>query len=353
MPEPSVAERCHFNPRTPMKEPDERPDGFDPEIFDEALRKISLEDLVRLQRDVIREIRAVALMGTGPPMYLPPEVRGRIYAYKKKHSLNRNELLSMAIIATKGRTEEVVELVNQFLKDPDSFEWPIEDPLLCVSVAFMRACATWLISKINREYDDEDEPADWWKTDFLIPSRASMTDDEFDTMLEAAYQEALNDPQADDDIDMTEIALQVHGDLFEAYYLNLDVRGNVTDLEIRRIEAMRQALSCYRLLHAREYCERAIKLLTRTKTSELSEEAIEDRARTLAEAHKDLMPLDEVESLVRTTLAGLGLPATFEEFEDYEGNRCRIKLNLDACMIASDSVFGKLQAALAAWENRA
>jgi len=41
----------------------------------------------------------------------------------------------MAIIATKGRTEEVVELVNQFLKDPDSFEWPIEDPLLCVSVA--------------------------------------------------------------------------------------------------------------------------------------------------------------------------------------------------------------------------
>jgi hypothetical protein len=163
MPEPSVAERCHFNPRTPMKEPDERPDGFDPEIFDEALRKIPLEGLVRLQRDVIREIRAVALMGTGPPMYLQPEVRGRIYAYKKKHSQNRNELLSMAIIATKGRTEEVVELVNQFLEDPDSFEWPIEDPLLCVSVAFMRACASWLISKINRKYDDEDEPADWWK----------------------------------------------------------------------------------------------------------------------------------------------------------------------------------------------
>jgi hypothetical protein len=95
----------------------------------------------------------------------------------------------------------------------------------------------------------------------MIPSRASMTDDEFDTMLEAAYQEALNDPEADDDIDVSEIALQVYGDLFDAYYLNLDVRGNVTDLEIRRIEAMRQALSCYRLLHAREYCERAIKQL--------------------------------------------------------------------------------------------
>jgi hypothetical protein len=35
-----------------MEEPDEQPDGFDPEIFDEALRKIPLEDLVRLQRDV-------------------------------------------------------------------------------------------------------------------------------------------------------------------------------------------------------------------------------------------------------------------------------------------------------------
>jgi len=149
-----------------MKDPDEHSDGFDSEIFDEALRKIPVEDLVRVQRDVIREIRAAALMGTGPPMCLPPEVRERICAYEKKHSLNANELLSMAIIATNGRTEEVVEIVNQFLKDPDSFEWPIEDPLLCVSVAFMRACASWLISKINREYDDdEDEPADWWKAD--------------------------------------------------------------------------------------------------------------------------------------------------------------------------------------------
>jgi hypothetical protein len=191
--------------------------------------------------------------------------------------------------------------------------------------------------------------------DFLDwdPAPTSMTDDEFYTYLEAAYQEALNDPEAAAYIDVTEIALQVHGDLFEAYYLDLDVRGNVTDLEIKGIEAMRQALSCYRLLHAREYCERAIKLLTKTKTAELSKEAIEDRARTLAEAHKDLMPLDEVEPLVRTTLGGLGLPTTFEEFEDYERNRCRIKLNMDACTLASDSVFGKLRAALAAWENRA
>ena len=188
--------------------------------------------------------------------------------------------------------------------------------------------------------------------DFLIPSRASMTDDEFDTLVEAAYQEALNDPEADADIDMTEIALQVHGDLFEAYYLDLDVRGDVTDLEIKRIEAMRQALSSYQLLHAREYCERAIKLLIKTKTFELSKEAIEDRARTLAEAHKDLTPLDEIEPLARKTLDGLGLPVTIEEFENYDGNRCRIKLDIDACTLASDNVFGKLQAALAGWKER-
>ena len=84
-----------------MEEPDERPDGFDPEIFDEALRKISLEDLVRLQRDVIREIRAVALMGN---CTLPTGRADASTPTKKKHSLNRNELLSMAIIATKGRT---------------------------------------------------------------------------------------------------------------------------------------------------------------------------------------------------------------------------------------------------------
>lgn len=177
-----------------------------------------------------------------------------------------------------------------------------------------------------------------------------MTDDEFDTLLEAAYQETLNDPESDADIDMTEIALQVHRDLCEAYYLDLDVRGNVTDLETKRIEAMRQALSCFRLLHAREYCQRAIKLMTNTKTSELSKQ--EELARILAEAHKDLMPLDEVEPLARATLAGLGLPTTFREFEDFDGNRCRIKLDIDACTLASDDVFDKLQTALAGWKER-
>lgn len=126
---------------------------------------------------------------------------------------------------------------------------------------------------------------------------------------------------------ITEIALQVHSDLLEAYYSDLEVRENITALEVKRIEATKQALCCYHLLHARERCEQALAILTEIKTSELSKEALEERAGTLTEVHTDLMPLDEVDPLARMTLAGLGLPATIAEFEDYDGNRCRIKLN--------------------------
>lgn len=126
------------------------------------------------------------------------------------------------------------------------------------------------------------------------------------------------------------------------------MRGEVTDLEIKRIEAMRQALCCYRLLFSRQLLEQGLTLLNNTPTTAFTEKEIRDRAHRLAQLHKGLMPLDEVEPLARRTLAGLGLPTTIEEFEDYDGNRCRIKLNMDACNLASDSVFDKLRAVLAA-----
>ena len=175
-----------------------------------------------------------------------------------------------------------------------------------------------------------------------------MIDDEFDTLFEAAYQEALNDLGTDADIDMTALALQAHSYLFEAYYSDRDVREGVTDLEMKRVEAMRQALSCYQLLHARKGYEDILALLNKTTTTALTEKENEDRANVLLETQKVLMSLDEVEPLARMTLAGLGLPTTIAEFKDYDGNRCRIKLNMDACTLASDSVFDKLQAALLA-----
>jgi hypothetical protein len=112
-------------------------------------------------------MHAEAIMGVATPMCLPPDVLERIYAYAEKWSIDRNNLIPLAIISRKGRQEEVVEIMDRYLKDPPSFEWPIDDTLLCVSIAYMRACANWVTKKINQEYGDEDgdgeDPANWWK----------------------------------------------------------------------------------------------------------------------------------------------------------------------------------------------
>jgi hypothetical protein len=149
-----------------MKDPDEHSDGFDPEVFEEALRKLPPEDCNRVQQEA--EMQAEARMGAGPPMHLPPEVLERIYACAKEWSIDLNKLLPLAIKSTEGREEEVVEIMGRSLKDPPSFEWPIDDPLLCISIAYMRMCASWIAKKINQEYadnEDNEEPADWWKAD--------------------------------------------------------------------------------------------------------------------------------------------------------------------------------------------
>jgi hypothetical protein len=52
------------------------------------------------------------------------------------------------------------------MEDPDLFEWPLEDPLLCVAIAFMRKYANRWTDKVRERLsltDDNDEPTDWWK----------------------------------------------------------------------------------------------------------------------------------------------------------------------------------------------
>jgi hypothetical protein len=52
------------------------------------------------------------------------------------------------------------------MEDPDLFEWPLEDPLLCVAIAFMRKYADRWTDKVRERLsltDDDDEPTDWWK----------------------------------------------------------------------------------------------------------------------------------------------------------------------------------------------
>jgi hypothetical protein len=52
------------------------------------------------------------------------------------------------------------------MEDPDLFEWPLEDPLLCVAIAFMRKCANRWTDKVREKLaltDDDDQPTDWRK----------------------------------------------------------------------------------------------------------------------------------------------------------------------------------------------
>jgi hypothetical protein len=147
-------------------EQSEQPDDF-AEAFAKALEKVPPEDFARIRQEALNETHAEAMMGVGTPMWFPPEVLERILAYEKEHSIDHNKMIPVAIKSTRGRTEEVVEIGDQYFEDPDSFQWPVQDPLLCVLIAFLRAHASWLTKKINQEYgendEDEGEPADWWK----------------------------------------------------------------------------------------------------------------------------------------------------------------------------------------------
>jgi hypothetical protein len=69
---------------------------------------------------------------------LPDDVIEAIEAFEITHSIDRDRLLSLATIALAGRTDLLGEAWAQLIDTPESFTWPIEDPLLCVLIAFMR-----------------------------------------------------------------------------------------------------------------------------------------------------------------------------------------------------------------------
>jgi hypothetical protein len=157
----TALEQIH-SPRT-MQDPDEEQDGSEQDEFEEALEKLPPEELNRTLQETFMEMHAHALLSKGTPLWFPPEVLERLIVYEKEHSLERNKLIPLAMKVTKGRVEEVIETMQRYMADPGSFEWQIEDPLLCVAIAFMRSTTIWWAKKINEEYGDDDEPADWWK----------------------------------------------------------------------------------------------------------------------------------------------------------------------------------------------
>jgi hypothetical protein len=85
--------------------------------------------------------------------------------------------------------------------------------------------------------------------------------------------------------------------------------------------------------------------------SELSDAKREQAVESMKITHTFLIHLDNAEPFARQTLAGLGLPTSIEEFEEYDGNNCRIKIDIRSCTLASDSVVRETESAMKAVAN--
>jgi hypothetical protein len=116
--------------------------------------------------ETFREMHAEA-QKTPMALTVPTEVIECIEAYEKRTGVDRDTLLFLAIKAQKGRIDQLVEACCRMMDDPDSFDWPIKDPLLCVAIAFLQKHAYRWADKVHQKYglDDieEADPADWWK----------------------------------------------------------------------------------------------------------------------------------------------------------------------------------------------
>jgi hypothetical protein len=63
-----------------------------------------------------------------------------------------DRLLYLATIELTGRTDLLGDACAQLIDTPESFTWPIEDPLLCVLIAFMREHAFRWAQKVCVKY---------------------------------------------------------------------------------------------------------------------------------------------------------------------------------------------------------
>ena len=98
----------------------------------------------------------------------PPEVIESVVAYTKDRSVEPATLIPLAIKAQEHQSEKFTEAGERLMEDPDSFAWPLEDPLLCVALAFMLKHACRCAEKVHEKHDfgndKQNEAADWWKT---------------------------------------------------------------------------------------------------------------------------------------------------------------------------------------------
>ncbi len=131
-----------------MQDPDDQPNDLQGQIA----------------RALLREMHADA-QTTPTPLHFPIEVGNAVMAYFKERSLNINHLIPVAVAAQYPRYDEFIEVAKRLHSDPDSFDWPIEDPLRCVALAFGQTMIDRLREHGFTSDWDDFEPADWWKAE--------------------------------------------------------------------------------------------------------------------------------------------------------------------------------------------
>jgi hypothetical protein len=124
------------------------------------------DDLDRTILETFDEMHAEAQV---TPIFLtfPSRVIESVRAYAKEHSLEPGTLIPLAIKALAHQADEFSEASERLMEDPDSFTWPLEDPLLCVALAFMLKHAYRCAHNLHEKHAlgvDQNEPADWWKS---------------------------------------------------------------------------------------------------------------------------------------------------------------------------------------------
>jgi hypothetical protein len=144
------------------------------------------------RRKFVRYFRKDKLLSQIPAipavLYFPPDVLGQLNELCNMRQLTVQQLMMEALKSQEYRFDQLIEEVMTPLKPGESTAWP-EDPLYCLAcvtlIQWIRtfnkmmedpdamdaaleqlkkdAPADWSFHPLE-EIDDDDEPADWWKT---------------------------------------------------------------------------------------------------------------------------------------------------------------------------------------------
>lgn len=124
------------------------------------------EEFTQMLRESMSELQTEAQIA---PLDLkfPPEVTHTLEEFTQKHFLDPAKLIPLAMKAHIDRLDLVGEDVNRLMRDPATFDWPLEDPILCVTIAFMRKLTNRWTDKVHERLgltEEQFDPADWWKS---------------------------------------------------------------------------------------------------------------------------------------------------------------------------------------------